>query len=139
MKIRAFLFASAFLLLFALTAGLAVAGPSVRVSLTPNIINVGDEATYTLTVSPPATREIRVNIFVSGTALPNGYELIGNFNGAGQVVIPSGQSQSFITLRALEADSRPSTTVLFDVRSGNYYRVGSPSRAKLTILNPRHP
>lgn len=135
MKIRAFLCAVAFVL--TLAAGTAVAGPSVSVSASPTLINVGDEATFTLTVSPPATREIRVRVFVSGTAAPNTFELLGNFNGGGQVVIPAGQSQSFITLRSL-GDYRPrsSTTVLFDVRSGTKYRVGSPSHAKVTIFNP---
>src|SRR4051794_3989239 len=113
MKLRTILPAVAFLVL-TISTGNALAGSKVSVSVSPMMItNQGDEAIFTLTVSPPATRELRVKIFLSGTARPGAYELFGNFNSIGQVVIPAGDSQSFVTLRALgiNDDPHPSSKV----------------------------
>ena len=121
-----------------LTATLSVSAQSVSVSVSPSTItNEGEEATITLTISPPASRNIAVNLIMTGTAALGGdYVLIGDFNRAGQVVIPAGQSTSTITLHSLyDDDGRFNETAVANVIGGRRYRVGHPSHAQITIEN----
>ncbi|SRR5260370_71822 len=111
---------------------------SVSVSVSPSTItNEGEEATITLTVSPPPSRQIAVNLIMTGSAALGGdYVLIGDFNRAGQVVIAVGQSTSTITLHSLyDDDGRFSETAVANVIGGRRYRIGSPSHAQVTIEN----
>ncbi len=126
------------LALAAFTSASPVRAQSVSVSASPSTItNEGEEATITLTVSPPSSRNIAVNFVMTGTAaLGSDYVLIGEFNKAGQVVIPAGQSTSMITLHSLyDDDATGSETAVFNILGGKRYRVGSPSRAQVTIEN----
>jgi len=116
----------------------AVRAQSVSVSISPSTItNEGEESTITLTVSPPPSRNIAVNLIMTGTAALGGdYVLIGDFNRAGQVIIPAGQSTSTITLHSLyDDDGRFNETAIANIVGGRRYRVGSPSHAQVTIEN----
>jgi hypothetical protein len=116
----------------------SVRAQSVSVSVSPSTItNEGEEATVTLTVSPPPSRNIAVNLIMTGSAgLGGDYVLIGDFNKAGQVLIAAGQSTSTITLHSLyDDDGRFSETVIANIIGGKRYRVGSPSHAQVTIEN----
>ena len=116
----------------------SVRSQSVSVSVSPSTItNEGEEATITLTVSPPPSRNIAVNLIMTGTAALGGdYVLIGDFNRAGQVMIAAGQSTSTITLHSLyDDDGRFSETAVANVIGGRRYRIGSPSHAQVTIEN----
>ena len=115
-----------------------VRAQSVSVSVSPSTItNEGEEATITLTVSPPASGNISVNLIMTGTAaLGSDYVLIGGFNQAGQVVIAAGQSTSTVTLHSLyDDDGRFNETAVANVIGGRRYRVGHPSHAEVTIEN----
>jgi hypothetical protein len=111
---------------------------SVSVSASPiSITNEGEESTITLTVAPPPSRNIAVNLIMTGTAaLGSDYVLIGDFNKAGQVIIPAGQSTSMITLHSLyDDDGGFNEAAVFNVVGGKRYRVGSPSHVQVTIEN----
>ena len=115
-----------------------VRAQSVSVSVSPSTItNEGEDSTVTLTVSPPASRNIAVNLVLTGTAAPGSdFALIGNFNRSGQVLIPAGQPTATLTLHSLyDDDGRFSEFVVFNVIGGKRYRVGSPSHAQVTIEN----
>src|SRR6267143_1341589 len=90
-----------------------------------------------VSVSPPPSRNIAVNLIMTGTAALGGdYVLIGDFNRAGQVIIPAGQSTSTITLHSLyDDDGRFNETAIANIVGGRRYRVGSPSHAQVTIEN----
>jgi hypothetical protein len=111
---------------------------SVSVSVSPSTItNEGDESSVTLTVSPPASRPINVNLVLTGTAaLGSDFVLIGNFNRSHQVVIPAGQPTATVTLHSIyDDDGAFNEFVVFNVIGGKRYRVGSPSHAQVTIEN----
>ena len=116
----------------------AVRAQSVSVSISPSTItNEGEEATITLTISPPPSRNIAVNLIMTGSAaLGSDYVLIGDFNKAGQVLIAAGQSTSTITLHSLyDDDGAFNETAVANIIGGKRYRVGSPSHAQVTIEN----
>ena len=122
----------------AFTTASPVRAQSVSVSASPSTItNEGEETTITLTVSPPPSRNIAVNLIMTGTAaLGSDYVLIGDFNKAGQVVIAAGQSTSTITLHSLyDDDGRSNETAVCNIIGGKRYRVGSPSHAQVKIEN----
>jgi hypothetical protein len=122
----------------AFTTASPVRAQSVSVSASPSTItNEGEETTITLTVSPPPSRNIAVNLIMTGTAaLGSDYVLIGDFNKAGQVIIAAGQSTSTITLHSLyDDDGQFNETAVCNIIGGKRYRVGSPSHAQVTIEN----
>jgi hypothetical protein len=121
-----------------LSAFHSCAQQSVSVSVSPaTITNEGEEATIILTVSPPPSRNIAVNLIMTGSAaLDSDYVLIGDFNRAGQVLIAAGQSTSTITLHSLcDDDGKFSETAIANTIGGKRYRVGSPSHAQVVIEN----
>ena len=129
-------------LLFCL-AGLVVsparAQSTISVSASPSVItNAGEQSTITLTVSPPSPTKLSVQFFLTGTAAyGSDYVLTGNFTKTGQARILPGQSTATLTLYSFYDDDRPGTeeTVIFTLTHGRKYRVGSPSRAQITIEN----
>jgi hypothetical protein len=111
---------------------------SVSVSVAPaTITDAGDETTFTLTISPPASVTLTINFVMTGTArLGDDYALIGDFNKNAQVVIPVGHTTATVTLHAFYNDrSTGHETAIFNLFAGSRYRVGSPSRAQVTIQN----
>lgn len=111
---------------------------SVSVSAAPSTItNEGEEAVFTLTISPPSSRQILLNFVMTGTAvLHRDYVLNGNFNKSRQVVIPPGQPTAMVTLHALYRDQPlASQSAIFNILNGRRYHVGSPDSAKVRIEN----
>jgi hypothetical protein len=126
-------------ILLSLGTATVLAGPSISVSAFPTkITNEGQEATFTLSLSSPASRRIGVHIFMTGTAA-NGsdYVLIGNFNKDGQAIINAGQSSATITLHSFsqDFDPTPTETAILNILGGNRYQIGFPSRAQVAIQN----
>ncbi len=117
----------------------SVGAQTITVSAAPSVItNAGDETTLTLTISPPSPRRLEVQFFLSGTAAyGSDYILVGQFNRAGRFIVPAGQSTATITVHSFYDDDRPGTeeSVIFTLHNGRKYRVGSPSRAEVTIEN----
>ena len=111
---------------------------SVSVSASPTVItNEAEESTITLTISPPSSRQLTVNLVLTGTAF-NGsdYLVLGSFNRRGQVIIPAGTATQTLTLHSLyDDDGRFSEFVVFNVIGGKFYRIGSPSHVRVTIEN----
>lgn len=112
---------------------------SVSISASPTTItNEGDQSTITLTVSPPASRQLAVNLVATGTAaLGIDYVVIGNFNKQNQLVIPAGSSTATLTLQSLvdDNDGTLKESAVLNVIGGRFYRVGRPSHAQVTIDN----
>ena len=125
-------------ILMAATAATCLAGPTITVSAAPTAItNSGGEATFTLTLSSPASKKIAVNFGMSGTATEGeDYLLTNNFNQFGQIVIPAGQSSAQVTLHAYDDDQHNviSETATFNLLGGSGYRVGRPNRATVTLF-----
>jgi hypothetical protein len=119
-------------------AGHLFAGsPLVSVSASPfPITNENEEATYTLTLSAPSSRNVGVAFVMSGTAIQGfDYVLIGNFNRSGQVLIPAGQTSATVTLHTLPDDGFPAREIAtFNVINAARYHIGSPSHANVIIL-----
>jgi hypothetical protein len=117
------------------TVLVAGGGPSISVSVSPSTItNEGQDATYTLTLSSPATRRIAVNFIMLGTAtLGSDYVLTGNFH-SGRVMISPGQSSVSVMLHTFNDDVVVrQETAAFAILGGDRYRVGSPSQAIVAI------
>ena len=124
-----------------LAAGNILAGsPLVSVSSSPfSITNENEEATYTLTLSAPAARNVGVTFVMTGTAIPGfDYVLLGVFNKFGQIVIPAGQSSATVTLHTLPDEGYPAREIAtLNVLNGSRYHIGSPSHADVIILPQR--
>lgn len=139
MKIRS-LPASLFLLSIGIFLGASsLRAQSVSVSASPTVItNAGDQSFITFTVSPPSPVTLSVRFVLSGTAsYGSDYVMTGDFTRRGEFIIPKGQSTATMTLWSFYDDDRPGTfeTAWVTVLKGNRYRVGSPSRAQVTIEN----
>ena len=139
MKTRLFLSA---LILVCIQTFLDVASAgaqSVSVSASPSVItNAGDDSTITLTIFPPSAKNLQINFLLTGTAAYGAdYVLTGQFTRSGQVLVPAGQTTATLDLHSFYDDDRPNTfeTVVFTLRGGKKYRVGSPSRVEVTIDN----
>jgi hypothetical protein len=133
---------SSTILFFCIAALIAVSSAgaqTISVSASPSVItNAGEESTITLTISPPSSVVLSVQFFLTGTAgYGHDYVLTGEFNRAGQIIVPRGQSTVTVTLHSFYDDDRPGTeeTAIFNLHSGRRYSVGSPSRAQVTIEN----
>ena len=139
MKVRWYLSTVLFFVLAALVVVSSVQAQTVSVSASPSVItDAGEDSTLTLTVSPPSSKNLSINFFLTGTAAyGSDYILVGNFNRSGQFIIPAGQNMATITLHSFYDDDRPGTeeTVFFTLTHGRKYQVGSPSRAQVTIEN----
>jgi hypothetical protein len=124
-----------------LAAGNLLAGSpllSVSASSFP-ITNENEEATYTLTLSAPASRNVGVAFVMTGSAIPGfDYVLLGNFNRSGQVVIPAGQTSATVTLHTLPDEGYPDREIAtLNVLNAARYHIGSPSHADVIILPQR--
>src|SRR5947209_6846609 len=111
--------------------------PLVNVSVSPDpITNENQEATFTLSLSAPATHPIAVAFVMTGLAVQGfDYVLLGNFNKSGQAVIPAGQSCTIVTLHTLDDDPNPFREfATLNVVNGARYHVGSPTRASIFIF-----
>lgn len=122
-----------------LGAGSLRAQSVISVSASPSeITNQGEDSTITLTISPPSTRQLTVNVVLTGTAL-NGADFIvmgGSFTRRGQVIIPAGTATHTLILHTLyDDDPRSFEFVVFNVIGGKHYRIGSPSHTQVTIEN----
>ena len=123
----------------------ALARPSISVSVSPSrITNQGDDAVLTLTASSPPTRRLRVNFFVTGTAIygldyqivdPNQTPAI--IRTVPQIVFPAGQSSVDVFIHTLVHDTGPHLvdTVQFFIERGRRYRVGNPDQVRVKIEN----
>lgn len=139
MKTRSLCFALILLgLAMFLGAGLLPAQSVISVSASPSeITNQAEDSTITLTISPPSSRQLTVDVALTGTAF-NGFDFIvlGSFTRRGQVIIPAGQATQTLTLHSLyDDDPRSFEFVVFNVLGGKHYRIGSPSHARVTIEN----
>lgn len=77
----------------------ASALPTVTVAVSPDQIQEGSDATFTVTSSATAAQPITVNYWMGGRAQPGtDYTLDGP---AGQVIIPAGQSAASVILHAV--------------------------------------
>jgi len=134
------------IVVIALTATTSFAGrPTLTVSVSPSFVtNQGEEAVFTITASPPPARKLRVNFFVSGTALLNrDYVLLRTIPTRAiiqppQVIFPAGQSSIEVILHTM-GDDAPMAHLFttFFIEPGARYRVGHPLRASVTIDNIR--
>ncbi len=125
------------------SAGIAAASstPQVSVTVSPTIVDreVLQTAQFTISLSAPASRDIGVVLFMWGTArFGFDYVLNGNFNHAGEIVIPAGQTSTTVTLQPRTLDARFAResavmNLVHDVRSVHTYSLGSPTRANVTI------
>jgi|GEM_PF-2287276 len=139
MKTRSLPLALVFLIItISLSAHSLQAQSSVSASASPSVItNEGEDSTITLTISPPSSRQLAVNVVLTGTAA-NGTDFIvqGSFNRQNQVIVPARQSSVTMNLHSLkDDDGRFSEFVVFNVIGGKKYRIGSPSHARVTIEN----
>jgi hypothetical protein len=139
MKTKRFpsLAASIAIALFAVAA--SAHAQTLSVTASPSTItNAGDEATFTITVSPPSPINLSVNFVMSGTAkLGRDYALVGDFNRYAQIQIAAGHATTTVTLHAFYDDDKPGSheTAIFNLFAGPKYRVGTPSSAQVTIQN----
>ncbi len=112
--------------------------PTITVSASPTEISQGEDATFTVTIWPTSSRQLAVNFFMNGTAaLGEDYMLIGNFNKAGQLIVPSGQSSTTVTLHSLVEDGddgrKAGETAVFNLLHNKQYRTGTPKSATIRI------
>ncbi len=130
------------LALAASVGGLTAApNPSVSVFASPSTIDRESlqPAYYTISLSAPASRDVAVVFYMTGTARLNfDYTLSGNFVG-GQIVIPAGQTATTVTLRPLRLDAHliretASMNLVHDTRVPHTYALGSPIRATVTLV-----
>lgn len=121
--------------LFLLTLLASASAGTVTVSITPNVVEEGQDATLTFTLSPVnPSRNTKVIYYLDGTAsFGDDYTLSGS---AGIVVIPRGQASADVTVSA-RADGHFDRTeeAIFVVGDGNRYRPGTPHRARLMITD----
>lgn len=118
-------------------AGTALAG-SPRVSVTAPggfITNENQEATFTLTLSAPSSRNIGVTFVMTGSAVHGfDYVLISKFTNTGQILIPAGQTSATVTLHTVPDDPNPSQEIAtLNVINGARYHIGSPNHASIFI------
>ena len=115
--------------------------PLVSVTASPSTVDpeIQQPAQYTISLSAPASRDIGVVFYMSGTArLGVDYFLSGNFNGSGQIVIPAGQTFTTVTLTPRAGDTHAVRenalmNLVHDTRSVHTYALGFPFRADVII------
>jgi hypothetical protein len=138
-------FALAIVFIGFLTSTALAQRPSISVSVSPKMItNQGDDAVLTLTASSPPTRKLRVNFFVTGTAIYGlDYEIVDPnqtpsiIRTVPQIVFPAGQSSVDVFIHTLVHDTGPHLvdTVQFFIERGFRYRVGRPDHVLVKIEN----
>jgi hypothetical protein len=125
-----------FMVFAAVTSSTLAKSPLVSVSVFPTAItNEGQDATFTFTLSSPASRKISVNFALTATPGFDDFVLVGNFNSGG-VIIPAGQTSASITLHTFVVDFNPTIdTVVLNLVNGQRYHLGAPDHAQLHIHN----
>jgi hypothetical protein len=127
-------------LMAAALSGTAFAGggPSISISASPTgITDQGEDTTFTLTASSPATRRVAIQFVLTGTALPGtAYALVGNFH-HGRIVLNPGQSSTTVLLHTFDVDGPAFQTARITLLGGEKYHVGRPNSAGVTIQNIR--
>ena len=120
---------------------MAALPPLVSLTVSPSVIDreALQPAQFTLSLSAPASRDIGVVFFMSGTArFGFDYTLSGNFSNGGMIVIPAGQTSATVTLhpRLLDARFRRENAMMnlvHDTLSVHTYRLGAPTRANVIL------
>ena len=108
--------------------------PQVSIAVSPSSIHQGEDATFTVSASAPASQTITVRYSTSGSAkLGSNYTLSGR---PGQIDIAGGQSSATVTLHAnLNASSKKqkkkSASIILQSDTG--YKVGKPKKASVKI------
>jgi hypothetical protein len=125
-----------------ISGGLQAASPPlVSVTASPSIVDreTLQSAFFTIHLSAPASHNIGVVFYMTGTArLGFDYVLSGNFVG-GQIVIPAGQTSTTITLSPIRLDARfirenALINLLHDTRVPHTYALGSAVKANVILL-----
>jgi hypothetical protein len=130
----------ALLLLFASHLAAALP-PLVSVNVSPSEVDrsILQPAQFTISLSAPAPRDIGVVFFMSGNARFGGdYFISGNFSRSGAIIIPAGQTSATVTLHPRTVDARSlrenaTMNIVHDTLSVHTYRLGSPTRANVTL------
>jgi hypothetical protein len=120
---------------------MAALPPLVSVNVSPSVVDreTLQPAHFTISLSAPATRDIGVVFFMSGTArFAFDYVLSGNFTRSGEILIPAGQTSTTVTLQPRRLDARfvrenALMNLVHDTLSVHTYRLGSPTRANVII------
>jgi hypothetical protein len=120
---------------------MAAIPPLVSVNAAPSVVdrNRLQPAQFTISLSAPASRDIGVVFYMSGTArFGFDYTLSGNFNRSGEIVIPTGQTFTTVTLHPRGLDARFAResavmNLLHDVQSVHTYGLGSPAQATVIL------
>ncbi len=116
--------------------------PLVSVTVSPSTVNRENlqPAQFTISLSAPASHDIGVVFFMTGTArLGFDYTLIGNFNRTGQtIIIPAGQTFVTVTLQPRTLDARfvrenAMMNLVHDLQVPHTYSLGSLTRANVII------
>jgi hypothetical protein len=138
-------FALAIVFIGFLTSTALAQRPSISVSVSPKMItNQGDDAVLTLTASSPPTRKLRINFFVTGTAIYGlDYQIVDPnqtpsiIRSVPKIVFPAGQSSVDVLIHTLVHDTGPHLvdTVQFFIERGLRYRVGQPDHVLVRIEN----
>ena len=116
-------------------ASSALAG-KVSVSVSPsNITDQGEEATFTISLSEPASRKIAVRFALSGNSVAGrDYVLFGDLK-RGRIIIQPGQTFATVTLHTFDGDGPAFEFATLHIIGGERYSVGSPSHATVRIEN----
>jgi hypothetical protein len=108
--------------------------PTVTISVMPNSISEGGDATFTVTgTTTNPSQPVTINYQMSGSAVPaaNFYTL-----SSGQITIPPASNQGTVTLHAISnAQSTSSETAVMTILGGSGYKVGKTKSATVTINN----
>jgi hypothetical protein len=108
--------------------------PLASVSVSPSQIAEGSDATFTVSLSAPASQAISVNYFLGGTAKSGtDYILSGT---PGKVSIAAGDTSATITLHAVTDGLRERhETASIILSPGSGYKLPKRAKAVVTIIN----
>ncbi len=110
--------------------------PVLSVSVSPQQIAEGGEATFTVSSSAILTTSLTVNYWIGGRAQQGvDYTLSGS---AGQIVIPAGASSATIVLHALpDSANERNEGALMHLTAGSDYTLSKRPSARVIILGAR--
>lgn len=123
-------------LLVALVGASSALCGQASVSVSPAIItDQGEEAIFTINISPPSSRRVAVKFALSGTAVAGrDYVLFGDLKRSRIVFLP-GQPFATVTLHSFDGDGPSQKFASLHIVGGERYSVGSPSHATVKIEN----
>jgi hypothetical protein len=119
----------------------AAGGPRASVSISPGIVSgVGEEATFTVSLSAPSAKPVALNFSTSGSAIPGRDYLLesNSFDRLGRIIIPAGMTSATITVITLDDDEnfKHTRALIFTLLGGNNYSAPAPhNKAQLVIVN----